>query len=169
MNKNLINLIIVVVSFVLLSLTAVQLYWVKNAINIERANFENQVNTAVNEVIDQLEKMKTFSTFNQKTSSHQQIKRFLISIDSINQEIFKTISDMDGTEDIKLMIRKTTLAQEAINVMINHNQIFDIAQHLNPVVRDSLLHEEIEKQGIYTPFEYGVISASNMKMVIDKS
>lgn len=169
MNKNLINLIIVVVSFVLLSLTAVQLYWVRNVISIERTNFENKVNTAVYEVIDQLERMKTLSTINQNTNSHQQLNNFLISIDSINQEIFKTITDMDNTEDIKMMIRKTMLAQEAINEMMNQNQAFDIERHLNPKILDSLLHKEIKGQGINTPFEYGVISSSNMKMVINKS
>lgn len=169
MNKNLINLIIIVVSFVLLSLTAVQLYWVKNAINIEQTNFENKVNTAVFEVIDQLERMITYSTINQNTYSNQQINDFLISIDSINQEIFKSISEIDGTEDIKMMVRKTMLAQEAINKMMNQNQIFDIETHLNPVMLDSLLHKEIKDQGINTPFEYGVISSSNMKMVINKS
>jgi len=169
MNKNLINLIIVVVSFVLLSLTAVQLYWVKNAISIEQANFENKVNTAVFEVIDQLERMKTYSTIHQNTYSHQQINDFLISIDSINQEIFKTINNIDGTEDIKMMIRKTMLAQEAINEMMNQNQGFDIERHLNPKILDSLLLREIKEQGINTPFEYAVISSSNMKMVINKS
>jgi len=60
MNKNLISWIITVVSVVLLSLTAVQLYWVKNAIFIERTNFENKVNEAVSSVIYRLEKLETY-------------------------------------------------------------------------------------------------------------
>ncbi|MCF8366103.1 MAG: HAMP domain-containing histidine kinase [Bacteroidales bacterium] len=169
MNKNLINLIIVVVSLVLLSLTAVQLYWVKNAISIERANFENKVNTAVNEVIDQLEKLKNYKTFKQHPYSQQQIDFMLRSIDSINQEIYSNIIDLEGFEDINKMIRKTTLAQEAIFEMIDQNQIFDIDKHLDPGILDSLLHKKIIDQGINTMFEYGVISSSNMKMVINKS
>ena len=60
MNKNLITLIIVIVSIVLLSLTVVQFYWVKNAISVERTNFENKVNEAVSNVIFNLEKIETF-------------------------------------------------------------------------------------------------------------
>lgn len=169
MNKNLINLIIIVVSFVLLSLTAVQFYWVRNAISIEKANFENKVNAAVNEVIDQLEKIKNLETFNQQPYSQQQINKMMRSIDSINQEIYKNIIDLEGFEDISKMIKKTTLAQEAIYEMIDQNQVFDIEKHLDPALLDSLLHKKIMEEGINTMFEYGVIASSNMEMIIDKS
>jgi two-component system, OmpR family, phosphate regulon sensor histidine kinase PhoR len=169
MNKNLINLIIVVVSFVLLSLTAVQLYWVRNAISIERTNFENRVNTAVNKVIDHLEKIKTYENLNQTATSQKQINNVLRSIDSINQEIFNNIKDFEGSEGVRMMLRKTTLAQEAINDLIEKKQKFDIDKHLDPEILDSLLVKEIADQGINTKFEYGVVSSVNMKMIIDKS
>lgn len=169
MNKNLINLIIVVVSFVLLSLTAVQLYWVRNAISIERANFENNVNSAVNQVIDQLEKLKTIQTLNQSTASKMQMQNFLKSIDSINQELSNNMQAVSGIEDIENIVRKTDLAQEVINEMMKINEEFDIEQYLDPDVLDSLLHKEITEHGIETTFEYGVYSTDKNLMIIDKS
>ncbi len=169
MNKNLINLIIVVVSFVLLSLTAVQLYWVRNAISIERANFENSVNSAVNKVVDQLEKLKTINTINQSTASKMQMQDFLKSIDSINQELATNMQNVSGIEDFEKIIRKTELAQQVINEMIKINEEFDIEQHLDPEVLDSLLKKEIADHGIKTKFEYGVFSTKKEVMIIDES
>jgi two-component system phosphate regulon sensor histidine kinase PhoR len=169
MNKNLINLIIVVVSFVLLSLTAVQLYWVRNAISIERANFENSVNSAVNKVVDQLEKLKTIKTINQSTASKMQMQDFLKSIDSINQELATNMQNVSGIEDFEKIIRKTELAQQVINEMIKVNEEFDIEQHLDPEVLDSLLKKEIADHGIKTKFEYGVFSTKKEVMIIDES
>lgn len=169
MNKNLINLIIIVVSFVLLSLTAVQLYWVRNAISIERANFENKVNDAVNNVVDQLEKIKTLKTLNRSTVSQVQMFNFLKSLDSINQELSRNMQNITEYEDIERLIRKTDLAQEVINDMIIRNEEFEIEQHLDPLVLDSLLHKEIRARGINTMFEYGVYSTAVDRMIIDKS
>ncbi len=169
MNKNLINLIIVVVSFVLLSLTAVQLYWVRNAIHIERANFENRVNSAVNQVIDQLEKLKTLNTINQSARSKKQLIHFLQSIDSIKHELSRNMENVSDISDIEKMVRKTELAQEVINEMIENNEIFKIEDHLNPDVLDSLLHQEIRGHNIETQFEYGVYSTRTDQLIIDRS
>lgn len=156
-------------SFVLLSLTAVQLYWVRNAISIERANFENKVNDAVNNVVDQLEKIKTLKTLNRSTVSQVQMFNFLKSLDSINQELSRNMQNITEYEDIERLIRKTDLAQEVINDMIIRNEEFEIEQHLDPLVLDSLLHKEIRARGINTMFEYGVYSTAVDRMIIDKS
>lgn len=169
MNKNLINLIIIVVSFVLLSLTAVQLYWVRNAISIERANFENRVNSAVSEVIDQLEKLKTIKTINQNSGSKKQIRYFLKSIDSINQELTTNIENVSDLNDIEKLIKKTELTQEVISGMIENNEVFDIEKHLDPELLDSLLQKEIQGHDIETMYEYGVYSTKTDQLIIDKS
>lgn len=169
MNKNLINLIIIVVSFVLLSLTAVQLYWVRNAISIERANFENKVNEAVNNVVDQLEKLKTLKTLNKSAVTQIQLSNFLKSLDSINRELNRNMQDVTEYQDIERIIRKTDLAQEVINDMIIRNETFEIEEYLDPLVLDSLLHTEIRNKGIKTKFEYGVYSTEKDRMIIDKS
>ena len=156
-------------SFVLLSLTAVQLYWVRNAISIERANFENKVNDAVNNVVDQLEKLKTLKTLNKSAVSQDQMSNFLRSIDSINQELSRNMQDVTEYEDIERLIRKTDLAQEVINDMIIRNETFEIEEHLDPLVLDSLLQKEIRDKGIKTKFEYGVYSTEKDRLIIDKS
>ncbi len=168
MNKSLITIIIIVVSFVLLSLTAVQLYWVRNAITIEKANFENQVNTAVKVVIYKLEKLKTFNTINRNYNSHNRINSFLISMDSINNELYNDMLTMQGPEDFERIIQKSNLAQEVINEMIDGNQPFDIEKYLDVDILDSLLHQEISNQDIKTKFEYGVYSTSKGKMIFEK-
>lgn len=168
MNKRLITLIIVVVSFVLLSLTVVQLYWVRNAISIERTNFENKVNSAVKEVIYKLEKIKTHDAINKNIDSQIRIHGFLRSMDSVNVALYNDMVNIQGADDIQKIIRKSNLAQEVINEMLDGNQPFDIERHLDVDVLDSLLRHEIAQHGIDTKFEYGVYSTSKSKMVFEK-
>lgn len=169
MNKNLITLIIVIVSFVLLSLTAVQLYWVRNAISIERANFENRVTTAVGKVIEQLEKLKTFNTINEGPDSQMQIYSSLQKIDSLYNEFEERPVNTSDDDDVEKVIRKTKPIKDVIREMIENNEKFEIEKHLDPLVLDSLLHKEIKENGIKTQFEYGVYSTEKEKMIVNKS
>ncbi len=169
MNKNLIKIIIVVVSFVLLSLTAVQFYWVRNAISIERTNFENQVSNAINDVIDALERIKTYRSFDESIRTHNKMETFLQSLDSINQELYQSMYSIQTTEDIERVIRKTNIVQDVINEMMHDSRQFDIEDVLDYVFLDSLLHKEIEDRGITTNFEYGVYSTAKAKLIYENA
>ncbi len=169
MNKNLITLIIVVVSFVLLSLTTVQLYWVRNAIRIERTNFENKVNDAVNNVIYRLEKLETYDNLDQTVKSHSRVQHFLKSMDSINKVLYGDMQSIRRPEDVEKLIRKTLMAREVLEEMIRGDKPFDIEKTLNRQLLDSLLHEELQRNGIHTTFEYGVYSLGKEKMLFERT
>jgi two-component system phosphate regulon sensor histidine kinase PhoR len=165
MNKNLIKIIIIVVSFVLLSLTAVQFYWVRNAISIERTNFENQVSNAINDVIDVLERIKTYRSFDESIRAQNKMDTFLQSLDSINHVLFESMYSPKTTDDIEKIIRKTNIVQEVISEMMNDTRQFDIEKDFDFVFLDSLLHKKIEERGITTNFEYGIYSTAKAKLI----
>lgn len=169
MNKNLIKLITWGVSFVLLSLTVVQLYWVKNAISVERTNFENMVNDAVSNVIYTLEKNLINKNLKKTVQSQEKVTNFIHSMDSINQVLFDEMRDISRPDDLEKLIKKSFMAREVLNDMIDGNQPFEIERTLDKVILDSLLTAELKKNGIQTYFEYGVFSSVKNKMIIEKS
>nr|NQU92139.1 hypothetical protein [Bacteroidota bacterium] len=158
MNKNLITWIITVVSLVLLSLTAVQLYWVKNAISVERTNFESKVNEAVSNVIYRLEKLETYGNLKATIRSQSRVQGFIQSMDSINKLLSDELRAIKHPEDIEKLIRKSFMAREVLNEMIEGDEPLDIEKSLNTNLLDSLLITELKKRGIKTKFEYGVYS-----------
>ena len=169
MNKGLINLIIVVVSFVLLSLTAVQLYWVKNAISVERSNFESKVNEAVSNVIYKLEKARAMENLEQTINSQVLIANFIKSMDSINSILYNEMHRMKGPDDLDNFVRKSMLASELLNDMVGGEKPFDIERMLTKNMLDSLLMLELKNKSILTSFVYGVYSTTQNKMIIDNS
>lgn len=169
MNKNLITLIIVIVSIVLLSLTVVQFYWVKNAISVERTNFENKVNEAVSNVVFRLEKIETFSNLQKTMNSQARVASFFSSMDSINRDLYDEMLAVKRPEDIEKLIRKSFMATEVFSEMARKDKPFDIETILNKVLIDSLLNDELRQKGIKTKFEYGVYSSEKNRMIIEKT
>lgn len=157
---------IVVVSFVLLSLTAVQLYWVRNAISVERTSFENKVNEAVTNVIYKLEKIETSLKMGQSIRTQSRAKSLIRKMDSINTNIYKNMLDSAQADNIENMIRKTLIAREILEEMIQDDKAFDIEKIITKPLLDSLLEHEFGRKGIRTEFEYAVYSGDKEKMVV---
>ena len=169
MNKNLITVIIVIVSVVLLSLSVVQFYWVKNAITVERTNFENKVNDAVSNVIIRLEKIETFSNLQKTMNSQSRVTSFFNAMDSINRDLYDEMLAVKSPEDIEKLIRKSFMATEFFSEIARKDRPFEIEKTLNKLLIDSLLSDELRMKGIVTQFEYGVYSSEKNRMIIEKT
>lgn len=169
MDKNLIKFIILIVSFVLLSLIAIQVYWVKNTIAVERMDFESKVNEAVSDVIVKLEKIQTYDQLQTTLIQKANVNRFISSIDTINMLLTDSIFLTSDAEEIKKIIRKTYLAREVLGEMLENQMEFDIEQALNKSILDSLLKKELSQKGIETFYEFGVFSASKQKLVFERT
>ncbi len=169
MNKNLIKLIILIISFVLLSLIAVQVYWVKITIAVERMDFENKVNEAVVNVITRLEKVETYEQLQSTLIQQANVNRFIRSIDTINLLLSDSIFQSSGLEEIKKIIRKTYLARDVLGEMMDDQKPISIHKALNPAILDSLLGEEFAKKGISLTYEFGVFSSSLQKLVFERT
>lgn len=165
MNKNLINLIIIIISFVLLCLIVVQAYWVKNAISVERDNFENKVNEAVMNVVNKLEKIEAYDQL-QNTLRHQSdVNRFINAIDSINLMLTDTLYAATDLEELRRILRKTLIAREVLDDMMEVQEPFRIEDALTISLLDSLLKVEFIAKGIETRFQFAVFSTSNQEVI----
>ena len=169
MNRNLLTLVIVVVSIVLLGLTAVQIYWVRNAISIERINFENRVNSSAKEVIYKLEKIKTYNALSESNQTRNRFIKYLSTIDSISLALSEDVDLIKSNADLRRLLQKSNLAQEIIAEMIDGNQPFQIERHLNFEVLDSLLTRELLMHNITSDYAFGVYSSAKGRMIYESS
>lgn len=169
MNRKILTLVIAIVSIVLLGLTAVQLYWVRNALSIERVNFENKVTSAANEVIYKLEKIKTHNTLSHSNQTRNHFIDYLSNIDSISVALMADDDSLETSDDLRRLLQKSNIAQEIIAEMIDGEQPFQIERHLNVAVLDSLLSHELQMHDVTNSYTYGVYSSGKGRLIYNSS
>ncbi|MBU0489740.1 MAG: HAMP domain-containing histidine kinase [Bacteroidetes bacterium] len=84
MNKRVIRLLIIAMTFGMVGLSAVQFYWISNAITLREQQFEENIYVAVNNTIDEIEKQEVANQF--RTGSRDFFRNlFEYNIDSLTK------------------------------------------------------------------------------------
>lgn len=82
-------------TFALIGLVSLQLYWVKSAITVEEANFRRSVNEAISLVINKLEK----NEINEQLNKNREKTSLINRIDSLNRVIFGEQQKYPGIDE----------------------------------------------------------------------
>ncbi|MCB0820784.1 MAG: hypothetical protein KDC13_09185, partial [Bacteroidetes bacterium] len=93
-NRSNIRIIIALLTLALSGLIAIQIYWIDNAIDLERQRFETNVANAMQNVVDLVERQEVASKVRKSFDASRQGKMFFMGIDSI---ISKNINRKDTT------------------------------------------------------------------------
>jgi len=93
-NRRNIRLIIALMVVALVGLTAIQIYWIQNALSLEQQRFESTVNTAMRNVAEMVERQEVAANVRKRFDVTRQGKLFYLGIDSL---IRKTIDRKDTT------------------------------------------------------------------------
>jgi two-component system phosphate regulon sensor histidine kinase PhoR len=75
-------------------LVAIQIYWIKNAFELEKQRFENTIVTALQNVVEHVEKQEVAQSVRKRFDASRQGKQFFLGIDSL---IRKNINRKDTT------------------------------------------------------------------------
>jgi two-component system phosphate regulon sensor histidine kinase PhoR len=93
-NRSNIRLIIGLMILALSGLIIIQIYWINNAIDLERQRFESIVNQALHNVVEMVERQEVASKVRTRFDASKQGKMFFLGIDSL---IRKSIDRKDTT------------------------------------------------------------------------
>jgi two-component system phosphate regulon sensor histidine kinase PhoR len=93
-NRRNIRLIIFLMVTALAGLTGIQIYWIQNALSLERQRFESTVNTAMRNVAEMVERQEVAVNVRKRFDVTRQGKLFYLGIDSL---IRKSIDRKDTT------------------------------------------------------------------------
>ncbi len=89
MKQRFINALIVAISAALLGLISVQIYWVNNAVTLRENQFEQDVMTALNNVVHQLERHEAI----ERVKQHDLGNALFLTMDSLNMQRQQMIID----------------------------------------------------------------------------
>ena len=93
-NRGNIRLIIGLMILALSGLIIIQIYWINNAIDLERQRFESTVNQALHNVVEMVERQEVANKVRTRFDASKQGKMFFLGIDSL---IRKSIDRKDTT------------------------------------------------------------------------
>src|SRR5574343_392126 len=82
-NRSNIRLIIVLMVLALSGLITIQIFWIDNAITLERQRFESSVNTVLSNVVELVEKQEVAQNVRKRFDMSRQGKVFFMGIDSL--------------------------------------------------------------------------------------
>lgn len=85
MKKGSVNIITLLASIALVGLIAIQVYWINNAINVNKERFEENVSDALNKVVLRLEKMQMAAKMTKKINFRKQGIRWFTPPDSLKK------------------------------------------------------------------------------------
>lgn len=170
MNKKIIFITIVVMTFALLGLMGIQVYLIGDAVKVKEATFVRDVNQAMNQVVMVLEKEEMQRQFEYHVAIMNRRANFLSVYDSINRSLREELQRPMDEEEYASFLRRSSLAQEKLQEMaFGYNEASEAVKELEPLRIDSLVKLELKKHGINTDYELGIYSPTRNAMLFQKS
>jgi len=149
---------------------AIQVYWIKNAIMVQHANFSADVNDAVTKVIYQLERIDRAKMLQIKKKSLRRSRiSFLNKRDSLNFYLMQNNSSFGRGPIIgqDLLPKTHHFVEKIFNAAPLDLQ--KIENRVSKRVVDSLLQKEFRSAGLNTQYEFGVFNPTRNNLVLQKT
>jgi two-component system, OmpR family, phosphate regulon sensor histidine kinase PhoR len=222
MKKNVIIFVIVIITFSLLGLIGIQLYWMSNAIAVKESNFNRGASEAISTAINKYNKLEIVTAIRRKQEQDRQINNFFNVVDSLNREYYRQLiispeSNNDIFDDffsgqstnpfldvygqplvdsIKNpilnaprnsgyasanridnasynsfleFVQRTKIVNDLFDDLLSSNIILSAASNESTLLLDSLLKTELDRQGIKTPYEFGIYDPVHNSILAQKT
>ncbi len=166
MNRKAFILIIVAMAMALIGLVIIQSYWIKNTITVKEAVFVRDVNAAMSNVVQQLERIETANQLKKRNDLYEDRQEWLESLDSASRA---DNAQLSGDWSLGKVMQQSFLAQDIILGMMNSTRSLPIEKRINVSILDSLIKSELKRKSVNTDYEFGVFSPMRNLMSIQKT
>jgi two-component system phosphate regulon sensor histidine kinase PhoR len=159
-------------SFALISLMVIQVYWIKNAIMVKQAIFNRDVDAAITNAIYDLERIDRAMTYTQQKELLAQNKLLLNrSIDSLNQSLISSLLNFSVSPNISEINNSGFSSQRIIENLFSQSKKLNnsVENRLSIALVDSLLKRQFRSADINTKYEFAVYSPERNKLVLQKT
>ncbi|MFA8298531.1 MAG: sensor histidine kinase [Hyphomicrobiales bacterium] len=169
MKRKLPLFLVVLMSISLIGLMIIQIYWIENTVLVRKAVFKHDVVEALSRVDNRIEALELRkSIFKGKQLTYEE--ELHDELDSITMDFLQNSISQGQLYSSEMFNRIQSIRQK-----LNNNSLFlDNAYTptetiVNKQLLDTLLSEELKRQGVETDFEFGVYSDFRKKMLIQKT
>lgn len=159
-------------SFALISLMVIQVYWIKNTIMVKQAIFNRDVDAAVTQAIYDMERIDRAMTFTKQKELLSQNKLLLNrSSDTLNQSLLSNLLSFSPNSNINDINNSGFSSQRIIESLFSQSKKLNeyVENRLSAKLVDSLLHREFRAADINTKYEFAVYSPNRNKLVLQKT
>jgi two-component system, OmpR family, phosphate regulon sensor histidine kinase PhoR len=98
MKKNVIILVIIVITLSLLGLIGIQLYWISNALSVKESHFSRGASEAISTSIYKYNKLEMAHAMMKRQEQDRQVNRFFNVLDSLNREYYRDVLNAVNAE-----------------------------------------------------------------------
>ncbi len=171
MNKRLTVIIIILVSLSSIGLLSIQVYWIKNAVQVRQAVFNRDVNIAMQRVVFTIDKLRYQEYYlNSKAFYKKNMSAFAL-FDSLNRDLISQSLSLSNVNDLnRLLEKRLMLSNQYHKLFSKFHQPDDIrffTQHKSLI--DSLIRNALLEKNIKTKFEFGIYKPITNSMILQKT
>ncbi len=171
MNKRLTAIIIILVSLSSIGLLTIQVYWIKNAVQVRQAVFNRDVNIAMQRVVFAIDKLRYQDYYlNSKAFYKKNMSAFAL-FDSLNRDLISQSLSLSSINDLnRLLEKRLMLSNQYHKLFSKFHQPDDIqffTRHKNLI--DSLIRNALLEKNIKTKFEFGIYKPITNSMILQKT
>jgi two-component system phosphate regulon sensor histidine kinase PhoR len=171
MNKRLTIIIIVLVSLASIGLMTIQVYWIKNAMQVRQAVFNRDVNIAMQRVVFTIDKLRYQEYYLKTKEFYKRNLNAFALFDSLNRDLIHQSLSLTSPADINRILEKRLLLSNQYHQLFSgFKQPDDIrffTRHKNLI--DSLIRNALKEKNIKTRFEFGIYKPVSNAMILQKT
>jgi len=171
MNKKLTVIIIILVSLSSIGLLSIQVYWIRNAVQVRQAVFNRDVNMAMQRVVFTIDKLRYQEYYlNSKEFYRKNLNAFAL-FDSLNRDIASQTLTLNNANDLnRLLEKRMMLSNQYQQLFSKFHQPDDLnffSGHKNLI--DSLIRNSLSEKNIKTKYEFGIYKPIANAMILQKT
>ncbi len=171
MNKWSSYVLVVIVTFATIGLMMIQVYWIRDAVQLKQALFVKDVKHAVGNVIRDLDKLRIEERIKRQQKFFEENQSRLQAYDSLNQVMYYNFKNISSKTDIDRFMYNSRLANKVLSDLTfsyNQNEPGNFYYNKKALI-NSMIAYELKNVGINTLFEFGVLSPATNSMIVQKT
>ncbi len=164
-------IIIILVTLATTGLMMIQVYWIRDAVQLKQTIFVKDVKQSLSQVIFEIDKLRLEERIKKRRKFIEENKSFFRVYDSLNQVMYNNFNNINSQTEIDRFVLNSDMAEKLLNdLTFSYNQQEPGNFYYSNKVRiESLISLALKEKEISTKFEFGIYSPATKSMILQKT
>lgn len=171
MNKWATIAIIILVTLATTGLMMIQVYWIRDAVQLKQTLFVKDVKQSISQVVFEIDKIRLEDKIKKRRKFIEENQSFFRVYDSLNRVMYYNFNNMSSQSEIDQFVLSSDMAEKLLSdLTLSYNQQEPGNFYYSNKVRiDSLITRALKTKEISTKFEFGIYSPATNSMLLQKT